>query len=310
MNFEIKKYTQKDYTDWNLFIKESKNGLFFYDRDFMDYHSDRFKDHSLFILKNNKVVAVFPANESGKEIISHGGLTFGSLILSYHVKASEVLNIFEEIKKYYQEYSFNEIIYKAVPHIFHKYPSEEDLYALFRNQAKLFRRDISSVIDLSSPIRFSETKRQLVRKCEGNEVTISENKNFKEYWTLLSDVLKKFDTKPVHTEEEIKLLNKKFPENIRLFEARKDNFLLAGIVIFDFGNVVHTQYMAASQEGRKIGALDFINYFLISEFQNKKYYSFGISTENQGKILNEGLIQQKENMGARGITLDFYSIKL
>ena len=63
-----------------------------------------------------------------------------------------------------------------------------------------------------------------MRKCEGNEVTISENKNFKEYWTLLSDVLKKFDTKPVHTEEEIKLLNKKFPENIRLFEARKDNF--------------------------------------------------------------------------------------
>jgi hypothetical protein len=310
MKFELTKYNSSHKNDWNSFISESKNGLFFFDRDFMEYHSDRFQDHSLLIFNNNKIAAVFPANESGKEIISHGGLTFGSLVLSHYVKASEVLEIFEEIKKYYQKLSFHEIIYKAVPHIFHKYPSEEDLYALFRSQASLFRRDISSVIDLSSPIRFSETKRQLVRKCEEKQIIVSENENFEEYWTLLSEVLQKFDTKPVHTVTEISLLKEKFPENIRLFEARKDNILFAGIVIFDFGNVVHTQYMAASQEGRKLGALDFINHTLLHEFEDRKYYSFGISTENQGTFLNEGLIQQKENMGARGIALDFYSIKL
>lgn len=310
MKFELIKYNSSHKNDWNSFISESKNGLFFFDRDFMEYHSDRFQDHSLLIFNNNKIAAVFPANESGKEIISHGGLTFGSLVLSHYVKASEVLEIFEEIKKYYQKLSFHEIIYKAVPHIFHKYPSEEDLYALFRSQASLFRRDISSVIDLSSPIRFSETKRQLVRKCEEKQIIVSENENFEEYWTLLSEVLQKFDTKPVHTVTEISLLKEKFPENIRLFEARKDNILFAGIVIFDFENVVHTQYMAASQEGRKLGALDFINHTLLHKFEDRKYYSFGISTENQGTFLNEGLIQQKENMGARGIALDFYSIKL
>jgi hypothetical protein len=68
--------------------------------------------------------------------------------------------------------------------------------------------------------------------------------------------------------------------------------------------------MAASQEGRKLGALDFINHTLLQKFSDRKYYSFGISTEKQGQFLNEGLIQQKENMGARGIALDFYSIKL
>ncbi|WP_288444045.1 GNAT family N-acetyltransferase [uncultured Chryseobacterium sp.] len=276
----------------------------------MEYHSDRFKDHSLLIFKNNKIVALLPANESGTQIISHGGLTFGALILSHAIKAIDVLEIFAEVKKYYSALSFNEIIYKTVPHIFHKYPSEEDLYALFRNEANLFRRDISSVIDLSHPIRFSETKRQLVRKCKENNVIITENTNFEEYWNLLSSVLQKFDTKPVHTIGEITLLKEKFPENIRLFEANKDGRILAGIVIFDFGNVIHTQYMAASPEGRKAGALDFINHFLLEKFNDRKYYSFGISTENQGKYLNEGLIQQKENMGARGIALDFYSIKL
>ncbi|UEQ75486.1 GNAT family N-acetyltransferase [Chryseobacterium arthrosphaerae] len=310
MKFEIIKYSNSYKEIWNSFISTSKNGLFFFERDFMEYHSDRFKDHSLLIFKNNKIAAVLPANEYERQIVSHGGLTFGSLIVSHAIKTIEVLEIFGEIKKYYSALSFNEIIYKAVPHIFHKYPSEEDLYALFRNDAKLFRRDISSVIDLSHPIRFSETKRQLVRKCEENTVTVSERTNFEEYWSLLSSVLQKFDAKPVHTIKEITLLKEKFPNNIRLFEARKDGKLLAGIVIFDFGNTIHTQYMAASSEGRKTGALDFINHILMEKFKDRKYYSFGISTENQGTYLNEGLIQQKENMGARGIALDFYSIKL
>lgn len=310
MSVEIKKYTQEYFNEWNQFINESKNGLFFFDRNFMEYHSDRFTDHSLLIFNNNKILALFPASESGKEIISHGGLTFGSLLLSHYVKAVEVVEIFNSIKQYYKELTFSEIIYKAIPHIFHKYPSEEDLYALFRHEALLFRRDISSVIDLAKPIRFSETKRQLVRKCEEKNITVIENENFGEYWGLLSSVLQKFDAKPVHTAEEIKLLKDKFPENIRLFEAKIESNLLAGIVLFDFGNVVHTQYMAASQEGRKLGALDFINHTLLQKFSNRKYYSFGISTEKQGRFLNEGLIQQKENMGARGIALDFYSIKL
>lgn len=310
MKFEIIKYNSSYKEIWNTFVSTSKNGLFFFDRGFMEYHSDRFQDHSLLIFNNNKLISVFPANESDKEIISHGGLTFGSLILSHYIKASEVLGIFDEIKKYYSELSFNKIIYKAVPHIFHKYPSEEDLYALFRNSAELFRRDISSVIEIAKQIRFSETKRQLIRKCEEKEILVIENNNFREYWSLLTKVLQKFDAKPVHSVEEIASLKEKFPDNIRLFEARKDTTLLAGIILFDFGNVVHTQYMAASQEGRKLGALDFINYTLLSEFKDRKYYSFGISTENQGKFLNEGLIQQKENMGARGIALDYYSIKL
>ncbi|WP_034752835.1 GNAT family N-acetyltransferase [Chryseobacterium daeguense] len=310
MSVEIKKYTQEYFNEWNQFINESKNGLFFFDRNFMEYHSDRFTDHSLLIFNNNKILALFPASESGKEIISHGGLTFGSLLLSHYVKAAEVVEIFNRIKQYYKELTFSEIIYKAIPHIFHKYPSEEDLYALFRHEALLFRRDISSVIDLAKPIRFSETKRQLVRKCEEKNITVIENENFGEYWGLLSSVLQKFDAKPVHTAEEIKLLKDKFPENIRLFEAKIESNLLAGIVLFDFGNVVHTQYMAASQEGRKLGALDFINHTLLQKFSDRKYYSFGISTEKQGRFLNEGLIQQKENMGARGIALDFYSIKL
>jgi hypothetical protein len=308
---EIKRYECSNKLIWNEFVSKSKNGIFLFDRNYLDYHQDRFIDHSVLIFKKNKIVALFPANENETEICSHGGLTFGSLIMSLDVKAVEVIEIFSLIKQYYKSLGFKKIIYKAIPSIYHNYPAEEDLYALFRIDAQLIRSDISSVISLNDKIKFSESKKQSVTKCDKNNIKFTENNDFEEYWNLLVEVLSKFDTKPVHSLEEISKLKKDFPSKIRLFEARKDTFLLAGIVIYDYDNVVHTQYMANSQEGRKIGALDFINHKLIDEvFSERKYYSFGISTENQGRVLNSGLIQQKEMMGGRGISINFYSISL
>ncbi|MFC6098071.1 GNAT family N-acetyltransferase [Flavobacterium qiangtangense] len=308
---EIERYSSDHSTAWNEFILSSKNGLFLFDRNYMDYHDHKFPDHSLVFRKKQKIVAVFPATANGNKIFSHSGLTFGSLIMDNSLRQIEVLACFQEMKSYYKLNGFEEIIYKAIPSIFHAYPAEEDLYALFKNDAKLYRRDISSVVQIDNKIRFSESKRQSVRKCSELKVSIEENSDFSGYWELLKEVLNKFDAKPVHTLEEITLLKSKFPVKIRLFEARLDEKLLAGAVIYDFGDVVHTQYMANSIIGRKIGALDYLNYVLITEvFKDKKYYSFGMSTVDQGRILNEGLILQKEMMGGRGIALDFYSINL
>lgn len=308
---QVVKYSREEKDNWDKFISESKNGVFQLYRDYMDYHQDRFIDHSLVVLKKNKIVAVFPANENGRDIISHGGLTFGSLILGYDTRGNEVLEIFEMIISYYKNLEFKTILYKCIPSIFHNYPAQEDLYALFRNNAKLVRRDISSAIEIENKLKFSESKKQAVTKCVNQEVLVTESLDFAVYWSLLEEVLSKFGTKPVHTIEEITKLRDSFPTHIRLFEARKDNELLAGLVIFDFGQVVHTQYMANSQEGRKLGALDFINSELINNvFKDKRYYSFGISTEESGRVLNTGLLQQKEMMGGRAVVNDFYEIEL
>ncbi|RYF85218.1 MAG: GNAT family N-acetyltransferase, partial [Chitinophagaceae bacterium] len=157
----------------------------------------------------------------------------------------------------------------------------------------------------------SETKRQAISKCRQAGMLVTEAVEFDEYWSLLTQVLSKFGVGPVHSLEEINLLRGSFPGNIKLFEARLNGELLAGIVIYDYNDVVHTQYMANSAEGRKLGALDFINSKLISEtFSKRKYYSFGISTEQEGTVLNEGLMQQKEMMGGRAIVHDFYKIIL
>ena len=45
-------------------------------------------------------------------------------------------------------------------------------------------------------------------------------------------------------------------------------------------------------------------------YADRRYFSFGISTEQAGQYLNEGLIAQKEGFGARTVVHDFYEWNL
>ena len=63
--------------------------------------------------------------------------------------------------------------------------------------------------------------------------------------------------------------------------------------------------------GREVHALDWLFDVVIRQSLEKHpYFDFGISTENQGTYLNEGLIYQKEGFGGRGICYDWYKWNL
>ena len=47
----------------------------------MDYHNDRFKDHSLMVFKDDKLIALLPANIVDFNLRSHQGLTYGGFLL-------------------------------------------------------------------------------------------------------------------------------------------------------------------------------------------------------------------------------------
>lgn len=309
--FTVKRYTLSLKSEWDQVVTQSKNGNFLHLRNYMDYHVDRFDEQSILFFRNGTPLAIFPCNRVDNIIISHSGLTYAGLIYGTELKANEVITIFSIICEYYKALGANVIRYKAVPHIFHRYPAEEDIYALFLHRAHLTRRDLSTAIPIEHKLKLSDSRKNTIRKAEKNNLTLVDDKNLNEFHSLLSSVLKKFDAKPVHSIAELTLLQSRFPNQIKLYTARKSGELLAGSILYDFGEVVHTQYLASSIEGRKIGALDFvIKNLLDSIYMKRRYFSFGISTENHGRTLNEGLIFQKEGFGGRGITHDVYEINL
>jgi hypothetical protein len=303
----VRPYVPADAGAWDTVVEHSKNGNLLHRRGYMDYHADRFVDCSLMVERGDEAVAVFPANIHGNRVVSHAGLTYAGLISTHALRAESTLAVFENVGNHYRSLGVERVIYKAVPHVFHAYPAEEDLYALHRLGARLNRRDMSSVIALQEPFHFTDGRRRSVNKAGKASITLQEGADLANFHALLSQVLQKHGVVPVHSLPELRLLQARFPRHIVLHEARRDDILLAGVVVYDFGKTVHTQYLAASDEGQHLDALSLLLAELITNtYANRLYFSFGISTEQEGQVLNAGLIAQKEYFGARAIVHDFY----
>src|ERR1700733_10084840 len=96
----IKRYSEELAPVWNAFVTEAKNGLFLFDRRYMDYHADRFTDHSLLFYNDTELLCILPATESSGTFSSHAGLTFGGLVMSKRATAATVLSVFEQLLTY------------------------------------------------------------------------------------------------------------------------------------------------------------------------------------------------------------------
>ncbi|MGE0051886.1 MAG: GNAT family N-acetyltransferase [Arcobacter sp.] len=309
----IIKYTKDQKNNWNEFVKNSKNSHFFFQRDYMEYHSDRFEDFSLmFFDETDKLIAMLPANIKENILYSHQGLTFGGFLVDDKMKTETMLEIFELLKQFLKEKNIVKIVYKCIPYIYHIKPSEEDRYGLFRNDAKLIRRDVTSTIDLTEQVRYSKGRKWTINKAKKESIQTFESDDYETFWKLLTSVLEaNHEAKPVHTLEEMIKLALLFPKNIKLFLAKKDERIVSGALIYENQNIVHTQYLANSEEGRELGALDLLIDYLIKDiYKNKKYFDFGISNEDAGRYLNTGLIAQKEGFGARAVVHDFYELEI
>jgi hypothetical protein len=311
-NYTVKRYQENDYENWNAFIGQAKNATFLFHRDFMEYHKDRFQDYSLIVLDGEKWVAVLPANVVGNEILSHQGLTYGGLVYKEKVKLASVIEIFKSILSFLNDNKIEKLQVKLIPSIYHQKPAEELNYALFLAEAQLTRRDSLAVIDLSKPYTISKTRKECIRRGIRNKLVIKEELNFKLFWeeVLEPNLDRKHQAKPVHTIAEIEMLQQKFPNNIRHFNVYQDDKIVAGTTIFISENVVHPQYVSGMNNKNELGSLDFLYHHLItSVFKEKRFFDFGISNEEQGKKLNEGLVFWKESFGASIIVHDFYEVK-
>lgn len=305
--FTVRPYIQSDAGAWDALVEHSRNGNFLHQRGYMDYHADRFVDRSLMVERKGRVVAVLPAHIQQNIVVSHGGLTYAGLIMSQDLRTESALAVFERIGCHYRSLGAERLVYKAVPYVFHAYPADEDLYALHRLGACLKRRDVSSVVSLHESFHVSDGRRRAVEKARKAGIILTDGGDPKGFHALLSDVLRKHQATPTHSLDELRLLQARFPQQITLYEARREGVLLAGVLIYDFDHVVHTQYLAASEEGRRLNALNLLLAELMgSSYAGRRYFSLGISTEQEGRVLNGGLVAQKEYFGARAVTHDFY----
>lgn len=277
----------------------------------MDYHSNRFEDFSLMIFKNEKLLAVLPANKVNKEIYSHQGLSYGGIIINGDLKFKEVLNIYISLFEFLSENNFEKLEIKLLPSIYCLLPNNEIEYILFLLKAELIKRDNLSVINQNFPLKISNNRIEGVKRGAKNGLAIIEEYTFDNFWNeiLTPNLNRKFGIGPVHSLKEITELKNKFPNNIRQFNVYHNANVVAGATMFETETVAHCQYISGSADNNTLGSLDFLFEYLIKTvFSEKAYFDFGSSNENMGRNINRGLQYWKEGFGARTVTQDFYSI--
>jgi len=309
---EVKKYNVDFILDWNNFLKNSKNGTFMFQREFMDYHSDRFNDYSLIIFNEKKVIGLFPANINGKTLNSHGGLTFGGLVVGKTLKLNEYLKIFKSMLVFLNENDIEDINYKSVPDFYKSVPSQEEEYVFYLLEANYYRSDTSITINNSYKLPYQNRRKRIIKKAQKKQFTIKRDNDFNSFWNniLSPNLMDRFGTKPVHNLEEIELLHLNFPKNVHQINIYDGNEIISGCTIFETELVAHAQYISGNNYGRQSGALDMLFDYLITDlFKEKEFFDFGICNEKNGKYINHGLLDWKEGFGGRTYVHKFYNIK-
>lgn len=307
----VERFTDAARGLWDDFVRESRTGTFLFLRDYMEYHQDRFEDHSLiFRGERDRPVALLPACRRGEVLESHGGLTYGGVVSSPAMTAEGMLDVFDALLEHLREESFSLLRYRAVPHIYHRVPAEEDLYALTRNGARVVRRATLSVVDVRHSVKAQDRRGRGARKARMGGLVCRESDDLEAYWALLSAVLfETYGARPVHSLEEITLLRRRLPDNIRLFGVFQGPEMVAGVLVYESPSVARAQYIAASETGKRLAALDLLFDFLLREiYPDKAYFDFGTSESADGRGLNRGVLEYKESLGARTVVQDTYEL--
>ncbi len=310
----VRLYRTVDKKEWDNFVSRSHLATFLFQRDFMEYHNDRFSDFSFLIFDDNNLICICPANIINNQVFSHQGLTYGGVLFDEDFNNSKTENILQSVRVFLNKHSITDFYIKGMPEFYEPQHSEVEKKLLLGNNAEIYRKDRVLAIDYSKPFTIHKTKLKNYRKNSNKGFLIEETDDFLLFWNmvLVPRLRDKHNVSPVHSLDEIGLLKSIFSNNIKQFNVYLNNEILAGITIFDKGRVVKSQYGATTIQGEKERALEYLFLYLIYKYKDegKSFFSMGTVTENNELGYNAGLLKQKEELGCSIYSQEFYRLKI
>lgn len=316
MTIEVSAFAESDAPTWDEFCSASINGTFLHSRRFLSYHGERFADCSLLVRDSGRLAGILPAAQSPTQadtIISHPGITYGGVVHGGRLVGMKMLETLQAVADHYGRSGYRRLLYKCVPCIHARAPAQDDAYALFRLGARRVRCDLSCAIDLAGRLARSERRRRGLKRAAAAVTTSEDPALLAPLWDVLADNLaRKHDARPVHSRAELSLLRQRFPREIRLLCALIDGRVEAGVVLFNSATAWHAQYIASSERGYAVSALDMVFECAIESAAaaGARYFDFGTSNEQEGTVLNDGLYRFKSEFGASGVAHEYYELDL
>ena len=309
-SIKVIRYENQLKNNWDGFVNEAKNGTFLFQRNFMEYHSDRFDDFSLLFFLDDELVALLPACKIGTVCYSHKGLTYGSLVVKKQCKFHLYKDIFTALIHFLKAENFTELIIKTIPSIYCESGNDE-LSFLHQFYHGAVEMNIGSVIFNTKEIVFSKSIVRNAKNASKKGIELRKSNDFTTFWNdlLLPRLEERFNKKPIHSLNEIIYLKERFSDKIELYAAFLNNEMIAGTILFNNKNFVKSQYIASKSNYNKLGGLDLLHYEIIKNLKTD-FFDFGTSSEDLSNAENSNLLAWKEQFGARTIVFPTYTFKI
>ncbi|WP_286442867.1 MULTISPECIES: hypothetical protein [unclassified Myroides] len=309
---KVELYNSSNKEEWNCFVEQTNHPSFLFHRNFMDYHSDRYRDHSLLFYETNQLIAILPAHANDGVLCSHFGLSYGGIIHLASLRTETFLTLLEALANYCKSNHFKAIVLNEIPFIYQHSLSCHLPFVANVLQATQHVQ-LLSTLDCTTPLFPNTNRKRMIQKGIDEGYSVQEDQSPKAFWQeiLTPRLQDRYQVNPVHTLDEIEQLIQAFPQSIKQMNVyNTDGILVGGTTLFITPHVVHLQYIAGKEEDNKKGALDYLIYSLIQTYQGKvRYFDFG-SSHWSPKQLNKGLLYWKESFGARSIPQYCYTFQV
>lgn len=317
-------YTNQLAELWDDFVENrSINGNFLHTRKFYNHHpQNRIDDQSYLFYKKNKLIGVIGCclliKNDVPVFISHPRSTYGGFIVGKDAGIEVSLAMVQLFVEEARKNGVKEIIIKNPFRIFYKKPCDEFDYALWYFGFQVLYRELEIAIstgrNMNIEANYTEGTRSGLHKAM-KTLKVEESTDYRLYWGLLENTLhERHKTTPTHSYSQFReLLKCVGNDKIKLFVTKKDEKVIAGLVLFILNETcVHAQYIAydlAFQNERPLNILlhEVSNW---AQQNGYKYFNLGRANEDNGNIVNFNLFKFKESYGGRGVLRETVHLKL
>lgn len=305
----VERYASQYKAEWDRFVSESQDPCFIFQRTFMDYHSEQYEDCSLMIRDGDELLGLIPAHRKGRVFISHHGLTFGEWICRRGLDQRGFERIASATLDHLRKEGFEKMEIRQQP-AFHSTQSWDCQGAVTKLGFEI--ADSKPVYGLALPQTLKDRgKRWGVRKAEKVGLQVAVEPLFERFWQELLEPyhLQKIGRPPVHSLPEIQYLADRHPNRISQLLVFLEDELLAGMTLFQFEGVTKIQYIASSERGRKLRAVDLMMQHLIQTCGNPWLDLGGVTSPLSGEE-KTSLSKWKESWGAQRFSVPTLEIRL
>lgn len=311
--------------EWDSFIEQAPQGTLFHTRRFLEYHpAERFTDHSLLFYTNSRLDAVLPAAEinspEGKTLHSHPGSSYGGLCTVSRPSLDQCIEMINILSIHCKDAGFSRFVFRMPERIFFKEPTDQLEFAMLKNGFECAYTELSTAYLLAQPSVLSPEARLAALPQKTRNVIskgIRSGLSFRglreneidQFYLILETSLQNHQAKPTHQLQEIHRLYRLCSGEILPFGVFLGEQMVAGFLVFKVSwQSLHIFYSAQDYNYSQYNPTCYGVYHLMCWAEANGYtrLNYGISTENKGNVINQGLFKFKESFGGVGTLRTFW----